>query len=258
MKFNTAACSDIGISKKVNQDSYCIKSATTPIGNILMAVICDGMGGLEKGELASTSVTTAFHKWFESKLPQYMKNFKIEQVKNDWALIVEEQNKKILQYGEKENIRIGTTLTAMLIIDEYMMLICHVGDSRIYRIKEEAQLLTKDHTWIARELKHKRITEEEARNHPNRNMLLQCIGVLEHVVPDYTVRRIQEEEVYLLCTDGFRHKVSEKEFWANLNPEHLISEDVMEEQLKKLTAWNKKRNEKDNITSIVIKTVKDN
>ena len=258
MKFDIVAISDIGISKKVNQDSYCIKSASTPIGNIVMAVICDGMGGLEKGERASTSVTTAFHNWFETKLPSYMDNFRIEQVKNDWANIVEEQNKRISQYGKKEGIQLGTTLTALLAVDEYMMLICHVGDSRIYQIKEEIELLTKDHTWIARELKHNRMTEEEARKHPKRNMLLQCIGVLEHVVPDYIVRRIEEEEVYLLCTDGFRHVIDEKEFLVHLKPEILSDETFMEQQVRGLVELNKQRKEKDNITAIVIKTLKEN
>lgn len=255
MKFNTAACSDIGILKKVNQDSYCIKSASTPIGNILMAVICDGMGGLEKGELASTCVTTAFHNWFKEKLPSYMENFKIEQVKKDWGFIIQEQNRKISDYGKKEKIQLGTTLTAMLMVDEYMVLICHVGDSRIYRIKEEVELLTKDHTWIAREVRHKRITEEEAKKHPARNMLLQCIGVLETVVPDYMVKQIKGDEVYMLCTDGFRHKVSEEEFLNKLHPKKLLNEEEMEKQIKELIDLNKQRNEKDNITAIVIKTV---
>lgn len=255
MKFDTAACSDIGISKKVNQDSYCIKSASTPIGNILMVVICDGMGGLEKGELASTSVTTAFHEWFKKKLPLYMGNFRIEQVKNDWSLIIQEQNRKISDYGKREGIQLGTTLTAMLMVDEYMALICHVGDSRIYRIKEEVELLTKDHTWIAREIRHKRLTEEEAKKHPARNMLLQCIGVLENVVPDFMVKQIKEDEVYMLCTDGFRHKISEDEFLENLNPQKLTNEEEMKRNIKELVEWNKQRNEKDNITVIVIKTV---
>lgn len=256
MKFETAAYSDIGISKKVNQDSYCIRSAVTPIGTILMSVVCDGMGGLDKGEIASTSVTNAFHEWFQTKLPLYVRNFTIEQVKNDWAMIVEKENKKILRYGEQHEVQIGTTLTAMLMVDEYMLLVCHVGDSRIYRIKDEVELLTKDHTWIARELKHKRITEEEAKNHPHRNMLLQGIGVLERVVPDYMVRRIEPEEVYLLCTDGFRHKIGEQEFLEYLKPELLTNEPVIEKQVKELIKINKERNEKDNITAIAIKTVK--
>lgn len=228
----------------------------TPIGTILMAVICDGMGGLDKGEIASTSVTNAFHDWFQTKLPSYVRHFTIEQVKNDWALIVEKENKKILQYAKQHEVQIGTTLTAMLMVDEYMMLVCHVGDSRIYRIKEKAELLTRDHTWIARELKHKRITWEEARNHPNRNMLLQGIGVVERVVPDYMVRRIEPEEVYLLCTDGFRHKIGEQEFLEYLNPRILFTEAVIETKIKELIEINKEKHEKDNITAIVIKTVK--
>lgn len=255
MNFYVAAKSDIGRVKKINQDSYCVKSATTAIGNLVMAVVCDGMGGLEQGEVASTSVVMAFQKWFETRLPKLISHFQIEQVKNDWTDLVEHQNKKLLRYGEEQNIKLGTTLTAILLVDEYMLLSCHVGDSRLYRITQEAEVLTEDHTWIAREIKQRRITEEEAKNHPNRNMLLQCIGVLEHVVPDYSVRRIYPEEVYMLCTDGFRHNITKEELQCLLAPEHLTGEKEIQQRLLKLIDMNKYRGEKDNITAIVVKTI---
>ena len=173
MNFYVAAKSDIGKVKKVNQDSYCIKSAATAIGNLVMAVICDGMGGLEQGEVASTRVVMAFQRWFETRLPKLIPHFQIEQVKNDWSDLVEQQNKKILRYGEEQNIKLGTTLTAILLVDEYMLLSCHVGDSRLYRITREAEVLTADHTWVAREIKQQRMTEEEAKKHPNLAMQQQ-------------------------------------------------------------------------------------
>ena len=68
MKFNVAIHTDVGIRKETNQDSLCLKQAETDKGVILLAIICDGMGGLEKGEVASATVITAFSKWFETEL----------------------------------------------------------------------------------------------------------------------------------------------------------------------------------------------
>lgn len=254
MNFYVAAKSDIGKVKKVNQDSYCIKSAATAIGNLVMAVVCDGMGGLEQGEVASASVVMAFQTWFETCLPQLIAHFHIEQVKRQWSSLVEQENRKILKYGEQQNIKLGTTLTAILLVDEYMLLSCHVGDSRLYRIGQEAEVLTADHTWVAREIKQQRMTEEEAQNHPNRNMLLQCIGVLEHVEPDYSVHRICPEEVYMLCTDGFRHNITKEELQCLLAPKYLAGEKQIQQRLGELIEMNKSRGEKDNITAIVVKT----
>lgn len=254
MNFYVAAKSDIGRVKKINQDSYCIKSAVTAIGSLLMAVVCDGMGGLEQGEVASGSVVMAFQKWFERRLPNLIQHFHIEQVKNDWSLLIDEQNKKILQYGEEQNIKLGTTLTAVLFVDKYMMLSCHVGDSRLYRITQKAEVLTEDHTWIAREIKQQRMTKQQAKNHPNRNMLLQCIGVLEHVAPDYSVQRIFPQEVYMLCTDGFRHNVDNQELQKFLAPNIFTGEQQIEQAITQIIEINKSRGENDNITAVVIKT----
>ena len=67
MNFLTAYCTDIGVKRPTNQDSLCIKTAHTSKGNTSLIVVCDGMGGLQKGELASASVVKAFSAWFENK-----------------------------------------------------------------------------------------------------------------------------------------------------------------------------------------------
>ena len=69
MNYLFALHTDVGIKKKTNQDSLCVKEASTPNGNILMALVCDGMGGLEKGEVASATIIKAFSKWFQEELP---------------------------------------------------------------------------------------------------------------------------------------------------------------------------------------------
>ena len=69
MNYSIALHTDVGIRKETNQDSMCVKQAETEKGQILLAIICDGMGGLEKGEVASATVINAFSAWFEEELP---------------------------------------------------------------------------------------------------------------------------------------------------------------------------------------------
>lgn len=254
MEFYVAAKSDVGRVKKINQDSYCIKSASTAIGNLVMAVVCDGMGGLKQGEVASSRVMCAFQNWFDNRLPKLIGNFRIEQVKEEWALLVEKENKSILELGQQQKLRMGTTLTAVLFVDKYLLLCCHVGDSRLYRIGENIQQLTKDHTWVAREVREKRLTLEEAMTHPNRNMLLQCIGVMDKVQADYFVQPLAPEEAYLLCSDGFRHKISQEEMKGFLAPKELSGEREIEARIETLIETNMSRGERDNITALVIRT----
>lgn len=74
MRFKVAAHTDVGIRKDTNQDSYCVLQAETENGDVLMATVCDGLGGLESGELASATIVKAFAKWFEEEpmMPLYI------------------------------------------------------------------------------------------------------------------------------------------------------------------------------------------
>ena len=80
MHYLAIADTDIGNVKQTNQDSVLIKHGETEKGEILLAVICDGMGGLEKGELASATVIRTFSKWFDEELPHYIKRFEFENI----------------------------------------------------------------------------------------------------------------------------------------------------------------------------------
>ena len=89
MRFLSSAHTDIGISKAINQDSFCLKCAKTPTSNIAMAIMCDGMGGLSKGEYASSFVVNAFSRWFEKELPLMTdKPVNLKTVAERWNQIV--------------------------------------------------------------------------------------------------------------------------------------------------------------------------
>lgn len=257
MSYLAAAHTDQGISKQSNQDSLCVKEANTLIGGIVMAVLCDGMGGLAKGEVASASVILAFAKWFDEELPRQitLDNYE-EDIKLRWNEIIQAENEKIGRFGKGEDIQLGTTLTALLIINSEKFLIAHVGDSRAYYLDgEKIQQITEDQTVVASEVKAGRLTREEALLDPRQSVLLQCIGASRQVIPQFIEGSIERNGMFLLCSDGFRHVVSDTELHEVLNPRFINDEESMKNGIVRLTQLNKDRKETDNISSILLKIV---
>ena len=176
MRFMATADTDVGISKKTNQDSVLIKHASTDVGEVLMAVICDGMGGLSKGELASATVIREFSKWFDEELPYELENLDMQIIGAKWALLLKELNTKILDYSQSiGGDGVGTTFSGILFVDDKYV-IAHVGDTRVYHIGASLSQLTTDQTFIAREICRGTMTLEQAKTDKRRNMLLQCVG----------------------------------------------------------------------------------
>lgn len=253
MRYFGSAMTDIGISKQTNQDSVCLKIAKTKKhGQIVMALMCDGMGGLSKGELASATVVRTLVQWFEQALPQKIGAFSWQALSAEWDGIIKAENYKILEYGQKINAKLGTTLSALLIIDGQYM-IAHVGDSRVYRITDSVEQLTKDQTFIAREVERGNMTAEQARQDPRKNVLLQCVGASRTVVPQFLFGKVSAEAVFMLCSDGFRHELSEQEIYEHFSPGIIRDTGAMDQNGRYLIDLVKNRKEKDNISVALIK-----
>lgn len=252
MRFIVTADTDIGISKNTNQDSILIKHALFDKTEILMAIICDGMGGLSKGELASATVVREFAKWFDNELPYELEKLDMQIIGANWSFILKELNTKILDYSRKNNLDgIGTTFSGILFIDDKFVIV-HVGDTRIYHIGTDLVQLTADQTFIAREISRGNITLEQARIDKRRNLLLQCVGASKVVEPQIICGNT-EIGAYMICSDGFRHEISDNEIYNSLNPSNLIDKEVMHSNVKYLIELVKLRKEKDNISVILIK-----
>lgn len=252
MKFIPTADSDVGLVKETNQDSVVIKHARFQNEEILMAVVCDGMGGLSKGELASATVVRAFRKWFDEELAYELTNPDMNVIGSKWSYMLKDLNADILSKSKTLGTSMGTTFTGILFYQKYYVIV-HVGDTRAYHIGSGLEQLTNDHTFVAREIRNGTMTPEQARTDKRRNMLLQCVGASESIEPDIVVGEIQKG-VYMLCSDGFRHEITEKEILAAFNPKKLKNKDVMHLNAKELIEKNKSRQEKDNITVVLIKT----
>jgi len=252
MNFLTAAHSDIGIRKRTNQDALSIQVASTEGGKAVLCVICDGMGGLVKGEVASATLITAFSKWFTKIFPLLIrKGLNNTKLRDSWDALIQVQNRKIMNYGDELHIRLGTTLSAILIYANQYYVV-NVGDSRVYEIADGINQITKDHTLVQREVDMGIMTVKEASQSNKQSILVNCIGVSDLVTPDFFTGPVVKGTTYLLCTDGFRHIISQEEIYEKCNPRAIQNEQQMETNLIYLTELNKHRQESDNISSVLI------
>lgn len=256
MEYIAAYHTDVGTRKETNQDSLALKVVNTKEGNVAFAIVCDGMGGLAKGEVASKEVIEAFSSWFDDVLIEDVQNdtFSEETLVSQWDDIIQTQNWRLGTYGEKNHLQLGTTVSAILLYkDQYY--IVHVGDSRVYELTKSVKQLTNDQTFIAREIAAGRMTPEQAKKDPRRSVLLQCVGASPVVEPEFTKGTIARNAVYMLCSDGFRHVISPEEMIEKIGPDNATDEEKMKYGAIYLTELVKNRGERDNITVAMIRTV---
>lgn len=256
MNFIISTATDIGTTKQTNQDSFNARVFSAKQGKLAFAVLCDGMGGLSKGEVASASLVNAFCKWSETQLPALCKSGITDAaIRSEWTDIAAQYNEKIKLYGKKCGLAsgLGTTLTAMLLTDSRYYII-NVGDTRAYEIADRVSVLTKDQTVVAREVELGSLTPEQAETDPRRSVLLQCIGASDEVYPDMFFGETKRNAVYMLCSDGFRHEITEPEIYGYLNPNVMTDADKMKRNMETLIELNKQRQERDNISVITVRT----
>lgn len=191
MGFLSVVHSDRGIKKNTNQDSVLIKEASTDYGDVMLAVVCDGMGGLAKGEVASAALIKAFSMWFEVQFPELLYRRRTAdginrmELENEINKLILDVNQRIADHGKISHIAMGTT-AAVLLMAEGKYYTMNVGDSRVYKIDGQGMTqLTKDQTFVQKEIDAGRMTPDEARVHPQRNVLLQCVGASEVIIPEY-------------------------------------------------------------------------
>ncbi len=254
MDFMISAVTDVGIRKDTNQDSLSVKVIHTCQGRMVAAVLCDGMGGLERGETASGAVVQAFERWVAEELPKLCQGGVEDNViRHQWENVIADMNQRIRCYGASQGVKMGTTVVAMLLTQKKYYIL-NVGDSRAYEISKDVKQLTVDHTHVARQVALGHITEEEANWDRRRNVLFQCVGALDAVYPDMVIGEIEEDAVYMLCSDGFWHNFSREELYEKLQPGVLLQKDDMDQSGRRLVDLAKQRLEQDNISVVLVRT----
>ena len=187
-----AARTFVGSVKTVNQDAYCVLVGQAGPQEVGLLAVCDGVGGLSSGELASSVAVRELSRWFEDGVARGLTDGRsadglaLPDVQRMWAGYFEGLNGRMWAYSQSLNVRMGTTLTGAVLAGGGFV-VGHVGDCRAYRLGPEgAELLTRDQTLVQRELDAGRISAEQARRHPRPSVILQALGAQETIAPAFS------------------------------------------------------------------------
>lgn len=197
---------DVGRIRQMNQDY--VFATDEPLGSLPnLLVVADGMGGHKAGDFASKFTVETLKEELKLSLKEGP-----EEVLMDAVQVV---NHKLIQTAETD-IKLdgmGTTLVAATVIDHTLYFI-NVGDSRLYLINKNIKQLSRDHSLVEEMLRLGGISEEEAKHHPDKNIITRAIGVKEDVEADFYEFALKKDDVILMCTDGLCNMVSEDEIFA--------------------------------------------
>ncbi len=229
----------------VNQDSVVLLQTLTARGRVLMAAVCDGMGGLAYGEKASGYVTQRLQEWFyESLLTAVCKNKPYWVIRRSLDRLVYHMQEQIALYGGRAGVRMGTTMT-VAVVWERTYLLWHLGDSRAYRIAETGK--------SARRRAGSHGLERMTADHVKRgNQLTRCVGSFGYARPDFRMGSLRAGQGLLLCSDGFRNCVEEEELEAVLRAEQL-GEEQAARRLREIGEACMRRGERDNLSAVYVR-----
>lgn len=212
--------SDIGLVRKLNQDNYFVLQDK----GFTLAIVCDGMGGAKAGEVASLEACNFMKSYFNDHMIQ---SNHIEDMKAWLRLGIQQTNAHIhrLSRDTKAYEGMGTTMVAVLSYENICVL-ANVGDSRIYICTEtEFKQITEDHSLVQTWINEGRISEENAKNHPQRSVLTNVLGVLNQTSID--VFSFDHSVIgILLCSDGLHGFVSDDEIEEIVRHRHTLSQKV--------------------------------
>ena len=238
---------DVGLVRKENQDAYLIRE-NLPSGHSI-CVVCDGMGGSAGGQLASKIATETFAAELEKVLQPDMEP---EQLRAASSYAVALANDAIRSAAtEIEDYRnMGTTLVAAV---SYAggAVITNVGDSRAYHICESGiTRITKDHSLVESMVDRGDITAEQARRHPNRNLITRALGPDADAQCDGYICPLEAGEYLLLCTDGLVNTVTDQEMLFE-----GIHGDSTDSCLDRLMTIAKNQGAPDNVTVVLMQNL---
>ncbi len=237
MKFRFTGITDPGLVREVNQDNYAIDR---PNGRFF--IVADGMGGHAGGQEASKIATEQIKTYLETHWDSSVSSAELLKEAIDTA------NQKILedQSEHPERGDMGTTVVVLIFREEPWC--AHVGDSRLYLWhNSELKQITDDHTWVGLALKSGEITKEQAKLHPWRHVLSQCLGRKDLYKVDIQKIEVNSGDLLLLCSDGLTEEVSDE-----LISNYLSASESCEQAAVQLIEAAKTSGGSDNITVIMV------
>lgn len=247
---------DVGMIRAANQDNFIIKEYSD---DVLMAVVCDGMGGAKGGGYASGLAAEAFMEYVDSfsgyLTEEYDSAEADEKLSDILRLGTDAANRRVYAAaGESDEYSgMGTTLVAALITPRNIYVV-NVGDSRMYHIVGGgAKQITRDHSYVQYLVDIGRISPKAARRSDKRNIITRAVGTEEIVEADlYTVPRAEGEAFVLLCTDGLHALTEPKELADSLKHKGRADGELLRRGADKLISLANSRGGSDNITAVIL------
>ncbi len=230
---------DVGQRRSTNQDF--VYASEEPVGNLPnLFVVADGMGGHRAGDFASRYTVEVI-----------LKSVRADRERNPIRIIrkaIETANLKVLEKANSsdELAGMGTTVVAATVIGHYIY-VANVGDSRLYLIRDTIEQITKDHSLVEEMVRIGEINREQARNHPDKNIITRAVGVSSRVRIDFFDIKLERGDIILMCSDGLSNMIDDDEI------ERIIKEgsDLPEIALELIGEANQNGG-KDNIAVVLI------
>ncbi len=218
-----------GLVRPTNQDAILIKKN--------LYGVADGMGGHLGGDTASKLAVQVIDNMLSDKLPS----------ETTLRIGVEAANRRVYERQKHDFMLkgMGTTLT-LLWENDKQILVAHVGDSRAYRLRNsKLACITTDHSLVGEMLRSNAITPEEARVHPYRNVITRAIGTSAMVEVDILCLDKQQDDVWLVCSDGLFNKIEDQEI------EDILLETAGDQAAEKLLDLTLERGAEDNVSILL-------
>ena len=235
----TVSITDIGRKRKLNQDYVFISDI--PVGRLSnLYLVADGMGGHNAGGFASRyAVETIVDEISGSR------------EKDTFSILyeaIEEANRKVIRKASEDEAMsgMGTTLVAATISGDTLK-VANVGDSRLYLVRESIRQITTDHSLVEEMVRMGGIDREQARNHPDKNIITRAIGAQSEIKPDFFEVKLVPGDRIFMCTDGVSNMLTDEEIFRILG--EAIEE---EEQIRRIVEAANEQGGRDNMGVILI------
>jgi len=234
--------SDIGLVRQNNEDVW----AQMPKDGFY--ILADGMGGHQAGEVAAREMTNLLCRIVHKKITPEKNSLSLSELKELLTRAIRHVNLQVhkMSRSNTELHGMGTTLCCLLFYENGLV-IAHVGDSRIYRYRDQKlHQLTRDHSLLSELLDQGQLSEQQAAGFVYKNIITKAIGTESKVDPTVDHTEIQADDLYLMCSDGLSDLLSMGEI------ETILATTIdIPEALKKMVACANERGGKDNITAVI-------
>ena len=239
----TWAITDAGNVRSQNQDYYRVTELSE---DTLLAVVCDGMGGAKSGNVASRLACEVFSEEIERSYKASMTQSEVERLLHSAVNLA---NVSVYEHSQlsEDYQGMGTTLVAALIRPGEGAVV-NVGDSRAYYFDGDGVTrITTDHSVVQYMVLRGELTQEQAKNHPSKNMITRAVGPMEQVFSDVFSFPVHQGEMLLLCTDGLSNEMSDQEILFEVA--HGVRQDDCCQRLLEIA---KDRGAPDNVTCVLV------